>query len=386
MRKTLKVAHSSRERNSQEGIAPQADRSSVGGDRLNTLETRFDNLEKKFDELFIYLKDGFQNINQKFNNMDIKFDKKIKKIDDSLTKLTGFQNYEADAIELELQMILRKHLKKENQNMNIYDFPIKTFYDPYTGKPITQLDGAFLLKPAIPVIDTSRFKNEGIPIPLKENIPDYYIFVLAEAKHHINKNKISIKLYQFDRIIKLFDLTTTLLNSDKINIDKYDSHFITSLKHNKYFEYIHKCQLVFGAAYWEKGLLEKLQSAVKNYKKLLNNFRSSSSNNEKVRIYHDILNLEEYWYPEGKSLHLELSDRDIILLPDIHGAMEYVDIIYPSGDRFAIHIPEQPIGISVIPLSGGKITKINKTRKTRDAQQQKHQQQKQKQDQQEQKE
>jgi hypothetical protein len=328
--------------------------------KIHNVDIRLNAVEKRLDELFVYLKEGFQTMNQKMNDMYINFDKKFKKIDDTLTKLTGFQNYEADAIELELQMVLRKHLKKDNPTMNIYNFPIKTFYDPYTGKTITELDGAFLLKPIIPIIDTNRF-------PLKENISNSYIFVLAEAKHHINKNKISKKLYQFDRIIKLFDLTKTLLNSDKINIEKYAPSFITSLKHNAYFVYINKCQLVFGAAYWEKGLLEKLQSAVKDYKKLLNNFRYSSSSDEKVRIYHDILALEKHWYPEGKSLHLDISDQDIILLSDIHGAMEYVDIIYPSGDRFAIDIPEEPIGISVIPLTGGKIAKINKTRRTRDA-------------------
>jgi hypothetical protein len=309
------------------------------------LDTRFEEQEARLDKK---LDTRFE---EQEAQLDKKIDEKLKPILTTITELNGFKNYEANSIELELQLILQKYLKSEYPTRDIQIFSTKKICDPYTGKPITDLDAAFIIKSIIHEVDSDRFKKAGIFIPSKESIKEDYIFVLAEAKHHLDKGKIADKLLQFDRICELFRSVKKILETR--NTAGYHAKFIRSVPHNLYFANITECMLFFGAAYWDKGLLEKLQIAVNKYRTLLQAFRFPVKIEDKVKIYKDIIKLESQWYPDNKIYRNELSDIQIKECKCIHGALENIRFIYPSGERYHVEKNSVPAGLSHIALKGG---------------------------------
>jgi hypothetical protein len=312
--------------------------------------------EKKLVELF---KEFEARLDTK---LDIKFNEKLLPIYTALNELRGFQKHESDAIELELELVIHKYLKEKYKTMNVTLFPAKKLYDPHTNDLITDLDAAFLIKELEYKPDIPRLRDAGLPIPKKLNIKKHSIFVLAEANHHMTKSKISTKLLQFDRICDLFNTTKSTIQSG--NKEGYDEHFIKSLTHNKYFADIDNYILFFGSPFWERGLLKIFKEIVTNYKKLLEQFRNTSDATEKLNLYKDIITLEKEWYPNNKIYRTIMTDDDIIKCKEIHGAMEYVDFIYPSGERYHIEKNDkEPYGITHISLTGGSSNRKSRKHK-----------------------
>jgi hypothetical protein len=107
--------------------------------------------EKRFSEMLDrILEKRFNDMEERINIrldgiLEKRLDEKLKPIIDDLKEVKGFQKYEADAIELELQMVLKKHLSNVYPLMDIKPFEMKHISDPYTDNTITELDAAFLL-------------------------------------------------------------------------------------------------------------------------------------------------------------------------------------------------------------------------------------------------
>jgi hypothetical protein len=297
--------------------------------------------------------------------LDEKFKEKLKPIRSTIDKLQGFQDHEAHAIEFELEMILHKYLTNKYPLMSTNKLGMKFINDPYTTLPITELDAAFLLKPYEYSHDYSRLREAGLPIPQKyDNKNPSFIFILAEAKHYIHREKIAEKLYQFDRICEVFTLVYRILNKlddpKKLGVTK---EFLSTVQRNKFLANIKDSILFFGAGYWQKGLFQEFKNDINEYIKLVNDFKSVNGDN-KLNIYKRIIELKRKWYGKNYSPSKnEKSSDDIIALNTINDAIYNTRLIQPSGDRFIIQDlddKKDPMGISTIPIQGGM-----KTRKIR---------------------
>jgi hypothetical protein len=315
--------------------------------------------EKRFSEMLDrILEKRFNDMEERINIrldgiLEKRLDEKLKPIIDDLKEVKGFQKYEADAIELELQMVLKKHLSNVYPLMDIKPFEMKHISDPYTDNTITELDAAFLITPIIYKPDYKRLKEAGLPIPSKDTYSTILLtkFILAEAKHHINRNKVARKLWQFDHICNMFKAADTL--STSTDPSAFGSKFTSTVKHNKYLGEIKESFLFFGAAYWEKKLLQHLQAATREWKQLAEEF-THASNIEKPAIYEKIRSLESVWYTdrdhkEVQTLKQQMTDEQIMLLNTIDGAMGHIEFIYPSGDRYVVEMKKEPSG-----MGGGK--------------------------------
>jgi hypothetical protein len=299
--------------------------------------------------------------------------KDVSQLKTDMIEVKGFQNHEAQGIEFELYTILKKYLIETYQNMTVDDFPMKVINDPF-GKidihghlqqeDITQLDAAFLLKPYTRKFNYKRLKNLSLPIPTKNpqiNMP--YIFIMAEAKHFINSDKIKLKLWQFDRICNLFVLAKRINNTP--NELKTPEHFgvhpkfISTIQRNNYLANIDESYLFFGAAYWEKTLLNSFESDVNKRNKLINEFYIQD-NDKKIKIYHQICEIENKWYKMNYAPNKSnLSNDEILKIKKIEGAMNYVKFIQPSGERYRIVKENEPEPIRY-SIYGGKTMKIPK--------------------------
>lgn len=321
--------------------------------------------EKRFLELLDEILD--KKLDEKLEEkLEKKFEEKLRPIRATLDKLQGFQDHEAQAIEFELEMILDKYLKNKYPLMSINKFPFKIIDDPYTKQPITELDAAFLLKPYENKPDYSRLREAGLPMPqryITANKNPSYIFVLAEAKHYIHREKIAEKLSQFDRICEVFKLVYILSNKldtpENLGVNK---EFLSTVQRNKYLANIKESILFFGAGYWQKGLLQEFKSDTNEYITLIDKFKNVNGNN-KLKIHKRITELKRKWY--GKNYKDDnLTSVDILGLEKIDDALYNVRFIQPSGDRFVIqdsHNTNEQFGITSIPIQGGmKTRKIRK--------------------------
>ena len=295
-------------------------------------------------------------------------DIKLKPIYETLKKLEGFQDNESSAIEFELEMLLQKHLKNEYPLMSIRQFPIKSINDPFTNEKITEFDAAFLLLPLKHHFNYSRLKEAGLPIPKKEiDVKgEENIFILAEAKHFLDDKKIKYKLHQFDRINKIFKIAKMIKNSDNPQTiyDELKLHptFLRVLEYNGFFSSIKESILFFGASYWEKNLLQKLESDIEKRETLINKFYSESQESpKKLDLYKKICTIESNWYnpnEQPNSPHLE--NNKIMELKEIPGAMGYLKFIHPSGERFKISGHIEPAGTTTSTIGGHSKTKTKK--------------------------
>lgn len=286
------------------------------------------------------------------------FDKKLAPIQRTLNEVYSFQQHESKAIESELSQVLKSDLKRKYPQQSIVPFQVKKVYDPKTGSLITDLDAAYLVKPILQRPDYTRLINAGLPLPTKPiDVSTSTRFVLAEAKHHLNRKKIAEKLNQFERIIQMFQEAKFITSTtDKEVLKYYTEEFINTVHRNKYFTEIDDYELYFGALYWEPSLINDLETDVEIYKTLCQEFATSS---KKVEIYKKIYALEKKWYNPISNL----TDEQIIALKTIDGFFGKITAIYPSGQRYQITDPEAntPVGAASLSLKGGRSkTKKNK--------------------------
>jgi hypothetical protein len=279
--------------------------------------------------------------------------KDVAELKRDMITVKGFQKYEAEAIEFELQELLTKHLTDKYQLFTISLFKMKRLYDPITYGEITELDAAFLITPVQPKRNYSRLIEAGVRPAFRTEVtrPSDSIFVLAEAKHHINLEKISIKLGQFDRIIRMFRAAHDVATG---SIMGYNKSFIETVRCNKYMGKITKWLLFFGAAYWEKGIRIRMQDAVKIYKQLSEEF-SSATNERKLDIYNKMYTIEKDWY-ENVSM---LTPDTVHDLKEYGNALKYVEFIIPCGGRYCIPTMHEPVAF----LIGGERLSWRKTYK-----------------------
>lgn len=332
-------------------------------------ETMFETIsERKFSEMENRLESKLESsldrkLEQKLNTALSPIIDKINKMDRLLGEVYSFQQYESKAIESELGQVLKNDLNKKYPQNVVSVFPMRKLYDPKSGHLITDLDAAYLVKPLLQSPDYSRLITAGLPIPTIKpmGVSTSARFVLAEAKHHINRKKISEKLNQLEHIIKMFEEAKIVAQStdDVETLSKiYKVDFIHTVRKNKYFSEINEYELYFGGLYWEPSLIATLEADVETFNNLCKEFRTST---KKVEIYKKIVALENKWYTSNRVV---LSDDDIQKLFEMNGIFGNITVIYPSGERYTITDPENhtPSGVSTLPLKGG-MTKINKTKK-----------------------
>jgi hypothetical protein len=306
-------------------------------------------LDKKLDEkLDKKFEDFEKKLDRKFEEkLDRKFEEKLTPIYNTLKKLEGFQKNEADGIVFELQMILKKYIDEKYPRMTSSIFPMKSFNDPYTDKLITDLDAAFLLKAYKHKANLSRLKQFGIKLDkLHIDSTQGSIFILAEAKHFINKSKISEKLGQFNKIRHAFILAKKISNGEEIT--GVSSKFIQTIQRNKYISEIDECYLFFGAAYWDKGLLLRFMDDINRFERLLFNYNNSDGD-IKIQIYNKLIELESKWYTRDSVESTSPYDSPL----------KYVKIIQPSGERYGVFTPKEPNGISF--YHGGQTRKVQRS-------------------------
>lgn len=301
-----------------------------------------------------------------FAKYDEKIDARFEKIDNRLEKLEKdmkevkhYIHRDAMVIEYELDAILKKHLESKYPRMILEVFPMKRMYDIYTDKEITELDSAFILKPYLKKPDLSRVKEAGLSYPSK--LPPFSepsTFVLAEAKHHITKDKVSTKLKQLDLMIQIF-IAAKQIQDGTANLEKLSKKFITTVERNPYLGEITQWKLFFGGPYSEPGLLQALEADVKKRKGLGFQFRKAEGE-KKINLYKQIIELENKWY---KTQNLPLSDEEILPLTQVNSLLEDIEFILPSGNRYKVKKEsEDPFGIAQFSLEGGK----RKTKKNKD--------------------
>ncbi len=298
--------------------------------------------------------------------LDAKFDEKLAPIKDTLKKLEGFQDNESFAIEYELQTTLRTYLIKSNPRSQVKHYPMNNIYDPFTYKEITELDAAFLLSEVERKPDYSRLTSNGRSLPRPSETPyspdKSKHFILAEAKHYINTNKIAYKLWQFDKIIASFHVANQL-GSGHI-VDGVHPKFSKCVERNKYLGEITRTTLYFGAAYWQPNMFDKFRAAVTRYKAFAEQFNSADPS-DKINLYNGIKDIEYVWYKNTDVSGCappvrDLSDEQIIALESIDGALAHVEFIFPSGGRFTVENMDGPVGAATVALGGSRKTRRNR--------------------------
>lgn len=369
-------------------------------DMNTSMNNRFTDAETIFTKLLIFLKDKFESIDNRFESIDNRFES----IDKQLRGLLGFQENESHAIEYELQMILKAHLKKINNGKQIVPYEMKSIKNPYTGKELTEFDGAFIVEPTtMPYYNLSRLqklfpkkkkttdsntiktsilskKNKKINNNNFTKKNNRYIndstpkgFVLAEAKHHINADKIKTKLEQFTQILEIFKLAKEIKGKPRDKVDpRINRKFITQVERDKYMSSIdiNQCFLYFGAAYWDSGLLRALRHDLKEHADEVSKFYSISNKiydvekqsesdtllqieksiADKIQIYKRTIRIELKWY-----IPKILTDEEASRLEEIKSPFSQIRLIIPSGNRFIVDgIVDEPEGFS---LKGGKTPK-----------------------------
>jgi hypothetical protein len=277
-----------------------------------------------------------------------------------LKDIRGFQEHEAHAIEFEISAVLEKYLRKVYPLLTVKKFPMNEMRDPYTNQRITDFDAAYLLSPykRANYDNVKRLKEKGIIYKTRknQNIENgRYIFVLAEAKHYIDIDKIKKKLWQFDRICAVFLLANDVVSDiSTLEDTKLHPNFISTVQSHKFMAHVSEYRLFFGAAYWQKNILLRFQSDVEKRKRYCEEFRTAL-NDRKIKLYHDIVQLEIRWYHTNQLPNpIDLSDENITALKDVKGAMNYVDFIEPSGERYRIPTVHDPAGMTALSLHGGK--------------------------------
>jgi hypothetical protein len=321
----------------------------------NFLSDFLNNFKKEINE---NIDAKLEKINTKIESMEKKIDsmdKRIHTIEGTLKTVQGFQSNESHAIEFELRQILEKYLYDNFPRKKLNDFPLKSINDPYTNKTITDFDAAFYLSDYIFDSDDEDGYNkeynqaynqkykEAKSIITKTNRTIMHeqrdVFILAEAKHYINFKKIRSKLKQFDIICKILNIVRSIYKSENpaetAKSMKIHPKFLDIIGQYDGIHYISKYILLFGAAYWEGKLIDKLKPAVNEYKYLIHKF--SRNREKKIAFYKAICKIEENWYdPENLPNDPNLSDEKIMELKSIDGALAHVEFIFPSGDRFHI--------------------------------------------------
>jgi hypothetical protein len=272
--------------------------------------------------------------------------KRLDSLELTVRDLKGFQDYESKAIEIDLQILLKKYLSSIYSTSRILPFPLIKLYCPFTLKEITELDAAFLIEPFYKSYNKSVTRKKNLNVYSKNNI-----FVLAEAKHHITKNKIKVKLQQFDEIRQLFkEAENVLTNYMHKNISNYITNtdstvneakrvFFETVRRYKFLGYIKETILFFGAAHWDKKLLNDIQADIRKYKAYANEFNTlhlktnnNKKNEEKIRLYKLAYEVEKQWYDN----HIALNDEEIIKRTLLPSSLQFCELIIPSGDRYAI--------------------------------------------------
>jgi hypothetical protein len=267
----------------------------------------------------------------------------MKKVKADIVQLTGFQTHEVQAIEDDFNKLLKKHLQREYPKMTVGTLGIKKMKNPFVidrTETLTDFDAGYLLSPYKHVSDISRLVERSIPIPSREKWLDMsYICVIAEAKHYISRDKIQQKLYQFDIFSKACLLAKDILNApEELRTAEHfgvNESFIASITNESYIAHITDFILFFGAAYWQRGVFDTFSTDVSNYKEYLTKF-ASANGDQKIRLYKEVLRLENKWYGNYQTPNKPLSDEDILALESVNGAMKYVEFIVQSGERFTV--------------------------------------------------
>lgn len=313
--------------------------------------------EEKFNEFLKVFESRMSGLETRMSGLETR----MSGVEVKLDQVIGFQNHESKAIEYELRMILETHLKRKFPLNVVQLFPMKKIKNIY-GEETTELDAAFLIAPITPKYNYSRLSRDDMYIMLeKKYIPtDGYKFVLAEAKHYLDTEKIKTKLEQFHKICQTFIFAKNILSNPEMNMSMFSPEFIDTVKHYKYLGSIETSYLYFGAAYWKGGLLDRFQQMINDYNKLSSDFESASDD-RKISIYRKICKLENNWYVVNNPL---LSDADILKLQKIETIYNFVHFILPSGQRFHVPVDSEPEGY-LHHVGGGGIlpTKRTATRK-----------------------
>lgn len=289
---------------------------------------------------------------------------KVSALDTKVTQLQDFQVMESRAIEYELRKVLITYLSNMYPTKKITQFEMKELKDPATGRVITEFDGAFGLSSFVPRPDMKRIAEAGLPWITKS--PDIdsrpEIFVLAEAKHYIHRGKIAKKLGQLDAIMKLFDAAKAY-SRDKTLAREYSPKFMRMVERQSSLTNIHSFILFFCASFWDEDMMERFERDIQNRKDLVRDFFVAHENEKRIRIFRTLKELEKRWYvhpdiPDQLPPDYDLSDEDVLRLDAIRGAMEHVQCILPSGNRYIVHKPTQEVSpVGSLPVGGKRRTR-----------------------------
>lgn len=321
---------------------------------LEILSQMFDKRFEAIDKRFEAIDEKFAAIDARFTSVDTQFVKvfsELQKINGKIDGLQRYQDTESHAIEFELKKVLQKYLTDKYPRMEISPFPIKTIND-LSNVPITDLDAAFLVSTSIPKIDYTLLKEKGFPPKIVQPniISRTSILAIAEAKHNINPDKIATKLYQFDRIKTLIHMLKDVSNNQHPLL-------IQMAKRNAFLLQISEFRFFFGAAFWHEKTASDLVCDIKKHKRLCNEFKTASPD-VKVDTYREICAIQHRWYKSKPApCNPELSDSEILKLTNIDSSLNQIEIITPSGERYAVVMEKQPNGM---PIGGRR----NRTRKT----------------------
>jgi len=356
--------------------------------------------EKRFLELLQINNDSIYNyMNKRFDTLEESMNKQFNLINIRLKNLENYQNNESNAIEYELRELLFKYLKDKYSHFRIKDFPIKTPYDPYTDKPLTDLDAAYIITPYEHISNIKRL-TEKIKLddktlkkyPTKQTFSNENIFILAEAKHHINLYKIKRKLTQFNSLRRIFLLAKQQKESNSETLDSeilYSETIYVTDKFRKtvnnvpILSEIDESILFFGAPYWENNLLVTFQDDLNMFKKNINEYNNIADNiyiidkieesekksklieniNKKIKLYSSLCSIAKKYYDtvDVPTWCSTINKSNILNHKIEDDSLLRIHIIKPSGNRYHVSEEMDIQGISTIALTGGN--RYNKTRR-----------------------
>jgi hypothetical protein len=186
------------------------------------------------------------------------------------------------------------------------------------------------------------------------------IFVLVEAKHHINRDKIATKLAQFDKMRAMFKVRNNVLAGMSTGVHP---SFLKALDRHPLLGSILESYLFFGAAFWDKGLLQQLQDAIKRCKFLTLQFSKEKDSTKKIKLYNELCTLERQWYQQDTE-RTGLDEEAIIKLESFDSGLNYVECIVHSGDRYKvaadIDTEDSESNMIIFAGGGGKTRKLKR--------------------------
>jgi hypothetical protein len=256
--------------------------------RLSILDYEFRNVQEDIKKV----QEEFKKAEAERKDYWRKFEADQRDNDKKFSIIEGFIRREAEAIEVEVTKTVQKYLLENWIGHQIYvpsNFPKKIGNQFNYALPLTDFDGVFILTDNPEIAEDhnelsvyvnldaglendmqartqmlSALKKDLKPIDQK---PYKTTMTIIEAKHHVTKEKIDVKLNQLDLIQQwLTDAKRTLESPTNVEGKMYDKKFVKNVNMFKFNNYDDKPLLFMGGTVWDIEAIQYFKAKMKEAK------------------------------------------------------------------------------------------------------------------------